>query len=196
MATANASALSQVHTSPQPVLACNAACQPASASLIRLVAGCAQHTFDDCIWRGQRFTCEYTNTSDPVRVEGAPWGVRAHARSCRAVHLPTLAPPNADAVPRTRVLDSAKTTARCVRRGAIPGAILLQHCRSGADTSAGGTACAQLRTPCSTTRPTCAPWRRARSGRRGGGRGSPWLCIPWSRFARCPCCCITLCCGQ
>lgn len=30
-----------------------------------------QHVFDDCKWRGQRFTCEYTNTSDPAAVEGA-----------------------------------------------------------------------------------------------------------------------------
>ena len=31
-----------------------------------------QHTFDDCLWRGKRFTCEYTNTTDPAIHEGEP----------------------------------------------------------------------------------------------------------------------------
>jgi len=44
----------------------------ASGTLIRTVSAYAQHTFDDCVWRGRRFSCEYTNTSVPALVEGAP----------------------------------------------------------------------------------------------------------------------------
>ena len=35
-----------------------------------LAACWEQHTFDDCLWHGKRFTCEYTNATDPAMHEG------------------------------------------------------------------------------------------------------------------------------
>ena len=45
----------------------------------------AQHTFEDCLWRGKRFTCEYTNTTDPAVHEGAPATPPRHLLSGEAL---------------------------------------------------------------------------------------------------------------